>query len=194
MYLHKKLLYASVVLTSTGVVFAAPYGYIWATGQVARANAVPTQVITTTLPQTPTLITGKPVRLTIPSLAISLEVADGSYNQDKGDWTLSPDKAHFALPTTQPNNESGNTLIYGHNRAGVFSTLNKLQPGAEVLVDTDNGYRFIYTFATTEAVSPTNTDIFAYQGEPRLTLQTCSGAWFQNRQFFYFDFVRYEAL
>lgn len=171
----------------------APTLYYW--GQ-NRVTANPGQVVVPA-PQpkiTPTLVSGKPTELVISSLKLMLPVADGVYNPRNGQWTLSKDKAHYALLSTQPNNEEGNTLIYGHYRPEVFANLRKLKPGDEAIVVTDTGYRFIYVYTSTQAVSPTDTSIFAYQGPSRLTLQTCSGAWMQNRQLYSFDFVRYEKI
>jgi len=179
-----------------GLVGLLPYAYFSMKHDRALATAAPL-FLPTEAPkpaQTPTLVTGKPVAISIPSLAINLEVADGAYNPKNGTWTLSRNKAHYALLTTQPNNESGNTLIYGHYRPEVFAKLRKLQSDAQVTVTTDNGYRFTYIFRTKEVVDPANTTVLSYEGKPRLTLQTCTGAWMQNRQLFYFDFVSYEKL
>lgn len=174
-----------------GVAAMAPFAYIWhqnhqALAQASHAIQVPAKA---PLPDPkPTLITGKPIRLQIPSLGFDLQVIDGSYNPKNGTWTLTLDKAQYALPSVQPNNEAGNTLIYGHYRPEVFAYLHLIKPGAKAYVLTDNGYKFSYTYQNTEAFDPTDTSIFLYQGAPRLTIQTCSGAYFQNRQMYYFTF------
>jgi LPXTG-site transpeptidase (sortase) family protein len=127
----------------------------------------------------------------IPSLNINLQVIPGNYNPNTGTWTLSLDKAQFAELSVQPNNESGNTFIYGHYRREVFAYLHLIKPGAQALISTNNGYTFSYSFQNTEALDPTNTSIFTYQGSPRLTLQTCSGSFFQHRQMYYFQYNGY---
>lgn len=190
---RKKIIILGVLLSVIGVAGMAPTLYYWTKNHVA-ANT--TQVIIPA-PQpipTPTLVTDKPAELVIDSLKLKLLVADGVYNPNNGQWTLSKDKAHFALLSTQPNNEEGNTLIYGHYRPEVFAKLRKITGGAEAAVTTDNGYRFVYTYRSTQTVDPVDTSIFAYRGAPMLTLQTCSGAWMQNRQLYSFDFVRYEKI
>ncbi len=141
-----------------------------------------------------TAITGKPQTLSIPSLKINLPVIDGVYNSTSGEWNLSLNKAHFALITTPPNDQAGNTLIYGHYRPEVFAYLHHIKPGAEAMIETDNGLRFTYIYKSSIAVEPTDTSIFTYQGPPKLTIQTCSGSFMQNRQMYSFDFVRVEKL
>lgn len=134
-------------------------------------------------------IAGKPVRIEVPAAGINLTVVDGNFDTKTGEWTLSNDKAHFALPTEVVNNKSGNTLIYGHNTKQVFGPLLKLDVGAEAKVFTDNGHIFTYKLVAGEKVDPSNTAIFAYKGAPRLTLQTCTGVWSEARQFLYFELV-----
>ena len=138
------------------------------------------------------IIKGTPVHLDIPSLQLSLVVADGNFNQNTGQWTLSLDKAHFANISAPVNTKMGNTLIYGHYRPEVFASLHRIKPDSEAIVTTDNGYRFIYHLQAIHETSPSDTSLFAYTGPPQLTIQTCSGAFFQNRQLFTFSFVRYE--
>ena len=142
----------------------------------------------------PETISGKPVELIVPSLGIKLAVADGVYNPKTGAWTLSRDKAHFALLSLPPNNQEGNTVIYGHYRPEVFASLKKIQPGGEAIVRTENGYNFFYKFDQSVTVPPTDTSVFTYKGKPQLTLQTCTGVFMQDRQLFGFSLVRYEKL
>jgi len=188
--------YTAIGVSAVGLLLIAPFGYFEWQKRTAVAQA-PTVMIPAVAPlpaPKPTLITGKPVQISVPSLNINLAVADGAYNANTHQWALSLDKAHYALPTTQPNNESGNTLIYGHYRPGVFATLHNIAPGATAYIDTDNGYRFTYTFRTAEKVTPQDTRIFTYEGKPQLTIQTCTGAYMQDRHLHYFDFVSAEQL
>lgn len=177
-----------------GLSVFAPLQYAWLQKERALASAPSVIVPAIAPPKKPSTITGHPVRLSIPSLSVDLPIIDGTYNATNGEWTLSEESTHFALPSSPPNNESGNTLIYGHNNKLVFGTLYTITPGAEAIVTTDNGYRFVYQFTNAEQIKPTDTTVFTYNGVPRLTLQTCSGYYMQNRHMHYFSFVRYEKL
>lgn len=179
-----------------GLVGLVPLQYVWIRDKLAYANSQAVIVPSIAPPPvtTSTLAIGHPIRLIIPSVGIDLAIIDGSYDAKTGNWTLSSDKAQFALPTVEPNNESGNTLIYGHYKKGVLLTLPKVLPGDEAFVITDNGLRFVYTFTNAETVSPTDTSIFLYQGASRLTVQTCTGRFLQNRSLHYFTYSRYEKV
>lgn len=133
-------------------------------------------------------ITGNPTRLVIEGLGIDLQVAPGIYDKKTSQWSLSLDKAHFAELSSTPNNKGGNSFIYGHNRKGVLNSLPSIQMNQEAKIYTDNGLIFNYTFVGAVEVSPNDTSIFNYQGEPILTIQTCSGSFYQNRQLFTFTF------
>lgn len=138
---------------------------------------------------TEALIQGKPVRLVAPAIGLDIAITDGTYNPKSKTWTLSKDKAHYAIMTAQPNNKEGNTFIYGHNRREVFANLAKLKPGDTVTIYTDNNHAFVYGFRSTYDTKPNDDSIFKYSGKPILTLQTCSGVWFQNRRLFTLDLL-----
>lgn len=178
----------AATLVVAGAALIAPLAYFTLrTNQAVAANK-PTVVQQVLPPQKPTLITGTPVKLSIPSLKMDLQVIPGLYNKQTHDWTLTLDKAQFATISTPPNNETGNTLIYGHYRPEVFAYLHLIKSGAKAYVTTDNGYKFTYTYKNSEALDPADTSIFLYKGVPRLTIQTCSGSFFQHRQMYYFHY------
>jgi LPXTG-site transpeptidase (sortase) family protein len=146
---------------------------------------------TPVLPPSPTRIEGKPVKLEIPSLKLNLAIIPGTYDAKTQTWTLTKDKVQYAAMTPPPNTEMGNTFLYGHYRSNVFASLHKIPADGEAIVTTDNGHTFYYKLANTKVVKPTDSaGIFDYQGKPILTIQTCTGAFFQNRQLFTFDLER----
>jgi len=135
------------------------------------------------------ILSGYPIRISIPSLVLDLAVIDGIYDWQSQTWTLSSDKAHFATLTTLPNNQEGNTFIYGHARHQVFASLSELEIGATATITTDNGLHFTYRLQYVTETDPNDDSLFSYEGPPILTLQTCSGFWYQNRQLFTFSLV-----
>lgn len=188
--------YFGLLLVLAGLTGVVPMAYYWQHSRAAVAAAPatitlgPSGTTTPPIPQPdPSIISGHPVAISIPSLNINLQVIDGFYNPKNGEWTLTNDKAQFATPSVEPNDHSGNTLIYGHYRKEVFAYLHLIKPGAYVTVTTSNGYIFTYQYTNTQTFDPTDTSIFSYQGAPRLTIQTCSGAFFQHRQMYYFQFI-----
>lgn len=133
--------------------------------------------------------TGNPIRIQIDSVDIDVPIIQGYYNRENQKWTLSKDNAQFAVMTAKPNTAGGNTFIYGHNRSSVFARLLKIKPQSIVYVTTDNNQRFSYKLSRSFTTNPNDSSFLYYKGSPILTLQTCSGANFQNRTIFVFDLV-----
>lgn len=131
-------------------------------------------------------ISGEPSELIIPSMGKSWPIINGYYNTSTKQWTLTLSEVQYATITPPPNNASGNTFLYGHYRPEVFDLLHEIKIGAEAIVTTTNGYTFTYQLTKIEVVSPSDDSLFQYQGPPILTIQTCTGLFFQNRQLFIF--------
>jgi len=184
------------VMCVVGAAVAAPTIYFNTThhGTVAadpgffKPKTTATPVTTPTKPVT----SGHPVNISIPSVDIDVSVVDGTFDAKTQEWTLGLHTAQWGTMTPEPNDTAGNTYMYGHYRAEVFAYLHVIKPGAEAIVTTDNGLKFIYTYESSETVDPTDTSLFNYQGPPIMTVQTCSGSWFQNRTLYKFDFTRVE--
>lgn len=186
-------LIGGIGLVVVGLALAAnPALEYWRSKHVESVSASPFSVVASATPALPPqqqLVSGQPVRLQIPTLNIDLKVVDGYYNKTNKTWTLTKDMAHYATMTPQPNNKEGNTFIYAHNRKGVFQGLTGLKAGDQVIVTTDNGHTLTYAFRAAYETNPNDTALFEYKGTPILTLQTCSGVWYQNRQLFTFDLL-----
>lgn len=134
-------------------------------------------------------ISGVPAHIDIPGANISVDIEPGYYNKASQTWTLSLTKAEYATITPEANNGNGNTFIYGHNRWEVFYKLLKVQQGDQAIVTTTNNHKFVYKMTSRRDTNPNDNSLFRYQGPPILTLQTCSGFWYQNRSLFVFNFV-----
>jgi LPXTG-site transpeptidase (sortase) family protein len=188
--LHVSLI-GGVGLVVLGVALAvSPALEYWRNRQIPHTATSPFLVVASAVPSFPvqkTYIRGEPTRIRVPRLGIDLTIREGVYDRATKSWTLSSDAAHHALNTPPPNNRDGNTFIYAHNRPGLFQALNQIRSGDKVIVMTANGHRFTYAFRTAYETTPTDSAPFQYTGAPILTLQTCSGLWYQNRQLFTFD-------
>jgi LPXTG-site transpeptidase (sortase) family protein len=138
----------------------------------------------------PNVVEGQPSELLIPSLKYDLPVIPGVYNPKTKTWTLSLSEVQYATVTPEPNSASGNTFFYGHYRRAVFASLHTIQIGATAIVKTTNGHSFYYQLVSERITNPADTSLFSYKGKPILTIQTCTGLFFQNRQLFTFNLVR----
>lgn len=156
-----------------------------------RGMPVQAQILTNNKPvqNSVPLISDTPINISIPNVNINLEVVPGYYDSTNNSWTLSLNNAQWAEITARPNNKSGATFIYAHNRESVFLNLTKVKPGDEAIITTKKGYIFRYTFVNSTVTTPSDTSLFNYRGKPILVLQTCTGLWYQKRQLFYFDFI-----
>lgn len=137
------------------------------------------------------LISGFPVNIQIPSLAMNIPVIPGYYYPKSQQWTLSLSDVQYATITPEPNNLEGDTFLYGHYRPAVFAYLHHISLGASAIVTTSNNHTFYYTLNSINIVNPSDSSgIFTYKGTPILTVQTCTGLFFQNRELFNFNLVR----
>jgi LPXTG-site transpeptidase (sortase) family protein len=131
-------------------------------------------------------IQGQPTELLIPSLNMDLPIIPGYYDAHTKSWTLTLNKVQYATITPQPNNVEGDTFLYGHYRSEVFARLHTIPANAQAIVKTANNHTFYYQLSSIRTTNPGDDSVFTYKGKPILTIQTCTGIFFQNRQFFTF--------
>lgn len=148
------------------------------------------------LPPEKSIVSGKPVRIIIPSANIDLQVDDGIYDSSTQSWTLSETKAQFATMSAWANDYAGTTFIYGHGTDSVFGRIGTSHPpiGASAQIFTDNGHVFSYTLSDVQDFTPTDTSILSdtASGAPRLVVQTCTGIFSEWRTMFIFSFQKVE--
>ncbi|MCA9349736.1 sortase [Candidatus Saccharibacteria bacterium] len=126
-------------------------------------------------------IPAKPAQIKIERLGVDLKVLDGEYDVTNSTWTLSQDSAHYALQTSLPNFDYGNTLIYGHNLDNIFGSLKDLIIGDILILSDSSGVEITYKFVGFDLLTPNDTSIFYYQGDPQLSLLTCHGLFDSER-------------
>jgi LPXTG-site transpeptidase (sortase) family protein len=174
------------------VLLVGGYGLlVYTRNHEATINVAPDVSSAVQLQHSASVIEGDPVRLQIPSLHMDLAVIKGYYSARTKQWTLTNDKVQYATITPKPNSESGDTFLYGHYRREVFANLHTIPTSAIAMVKTSNGHTFYYRLDNVKVVSPQQSaSIFNYRGKPLLTLQTCTGLFYQNRQLFTFRFYK----
>lgn len=171
----------------TGLLLSAPILMPYLRGSI-KVNATVQTHDTSRVAETETpRISGHPAHIEFPQRNISVGVAPGYFNPSSKSWTLSNDKAHFATVTPEPNNKTGNTFIYGHNIPEIFGRLTEAALGDTATITTTNGHTFTYKLVAIRDVDPNDTSAIQDHKAPILTVQTCSGLWFENRRMFTFE-------
>lgn len=140
------------------------------------------------------LITGKPVRISIPDSGIDVPLDEGLYNASDGSWTLSDTRGQYAMMSTLANNLSGNTFVYGHGTDPVFGKLSTTPPNTSSLayIYSAEGRVFEYVFQSSRSVTPEETSVLDYSGPSQLMVQTCTGAFSEWRTLYTFSFQRVQ--
>lgn len=172
------------------VIHTFSLGMLWFMNRQPLAH-VAAQPVIAAQPDIVQAVQAVPIRVIVPSLALSVDVIPGEYNARTDSWTLSGYKAQYATMTVPANNQQGNTFIYGHNNMHVFGKLKYLKTGDQVIVIGSNGNQFTYALESSRVVVPEDVSLFAYQGAPILTIQTCTGVWHEKRNLLQFRLVGY---
>lgn len=145
----------------------------------------------------PKVISGKPIHITIASSGIGLPIDDGTFNEADGSWTLSDTRAQFATMTQPANDHAGTTFIYGHGTDAVFGKIGSSSPpsGTIAEITTDNGHVFTYVLQAVKNYEPSDTSVLqdTASGQPRLVVQTCTGAFSEWRTMFIFTFEKVSS-
>ncbi len=100
-----------------------------------------------------------------------LPVSDGYVSGDH--WVTSQTGVSYYTDSALPGN--GNTVIYGHNIAGILGGLWKVHEGDYLYVVTHDGNYIKYQVSQRKEIDPSEVDILNSTKESTLTLYTCSG-------------------
>jgi hypothetical protein len=191
----RKIYFASSI-TAIYIVTLGSIGALLYSSQLLGVAAWATPVAETTYQKPvvskPQTISGKPNRIVIVDRNIDLAVNDGTYDRESRSWTLSDTNAQFAIASSLANDQMGTTFIYGHGTDAVFGKIGSNPPpiGTTAQLFTENGRVFSYQLADVQNLKPTDTWILrdTHTGNPRLIVQTCTGAFSEWRTMFIFSF------
>lgn len=177
-----------------GAMLGSPY---LVSQQTSTQQIPPSTVPSAEAKQSHSRISGKPIRITVPSGGVDLLVQNGSYNASTNTWELSDDKAMYSDISVLPNNINGLTFIYGHGTDRVFGKIGNKNPprGSEAYIYTDNGLVFTYGLKSVQNLKPHDTWILKDKqvGPPRLIIQTCTGQFSEWRTIFEYSFIKVGA-
>ncbi|HYP45431.1 MAG TPA: class F sortase [Propionibacteriaceae bacterium] len=122
----------------------------------------------------------------MPSVDVAMKVLPVGV-EDDGDMELpsSVFDAGWYKFGSRPADQAGSTLIAAHvdSRAdglGPFARLRRLEPGAKVLLTTQDGIVHHYRVVSVRAVAKdqlSSLAVFERNGPPRVTLLTCGGSY-----------------
>jgi LPXTG-site transpeptidase (sortase) family protein len=123
--------------------------------------------------------TGQDPRLiVIPKASIEVNVIQGGIVGRE--WILS-DKNALYLPSSGRIGEGYNTIIYAHNREGLFKDLKKLKKEDLILVKDNKENIATYKIYSVENIDPKDIDKLYSKEKDILTLFTCDG-WFDRER------------
>lgn len=161
-------------------------------GEAVQANDNLSTAPLNRLSSQPIITYGKPIRITIPERGIDLKVNDGYYDKSTKTWSLTETDAHYAVMSSIANDHAGTTFIYGHGTDAVFGKIGTNPPpkGSIAQLHTNNGHVFTYKLEHVVDLKPTDTWVLGdtTSGQPRLIVQTCTGAMSEWRTMFVFSF------
>ncbi|HWA52072.1 MAG TPA: sortase [Patescibacteria group bacterium] len=125
-------------------------------------------------PTTISTISNSPTDIKISKINLDLAISPAILKGNE--WQLFDDRVAWLSSSALPG--KGNTIMYAHDRVGLFANLKNLKPGDEIDIYTNKW--IIYKVTQVHAVLPT--DVNAVLGtQNRLTLYTCDGSFDQKR-------------
>ncbi|CAN5318216.1 hypothetical protein BH10PAT1_BH10PAT1_4010 [soil metagenome] len=127
-----------------------------------------------------TVVSSSPSNIKITKLNLDLAISPSVVKGN--DWELFDDRVAWLSTSSLPG--KGNTILYAHDRVGLFGNLNKLKIGDEIDVYADKW--ITYKVTEIHAVFPTDINSIL-SNKNRLTLYTCEGSFDQKRLVVYAD-------
>lgn len=110
-----------------------------------------------------------PERIVIPRISLDLTIAPGVISDNV--WTLYDDKVSWLATSQMPG--EGNTILYAHNRKGLFAPLKELVKGDLIKIFAASK-EYSYRVSEVNTVTPSNINVLLSLKD-QLTLYTCDG-------------------
>lgn len=113
-----------------------------------------------------------PKKIMISDLKIDLPIEEGKIAD--GVWEISTKNATH-LDTSSLPGESGNIVIYGHNKRVIFGSLVGARKGMKIDIIMANGNIRSYVVNEVLKVDPSNIGVVSPMSKEELTVYTCTG-------------------
>lgn len=120
----------------------------------------------------------RPVKVTIPSVGISLEVKEAVISN--GVWQVWDNAANHLASSANPGSE-GNIVIYGHNKNRIFGPIRWVSVGQTVELTDEKGTKYLYRIEKVIETSPIDISYVLPKDTETLTLYTCTGIFDSQR-------------
>lgn len=118
------------------------------------------------------IVPSNPKTLVIPDISVDLDVET---SQAKGNvWQISETGVSY-LASSATLEQTGNTVIYGHNKKNLLGKLPQLKKGAPIYLTDDSGKTYKFVVSEILTVKPEDVWILTETSEKILTLYTCTG-------------------
>ena len=129
---------------------------------LVRNQVFPTEI------RRPEVTADTPRRLIIPDIGVDHVIVQGT------DWEALKAGVGQVPNSVTPSDATGNVVLAAHNDiyGEIFRYLDRLEPGMEFQVQTDNGF-YTYVISGTDIVAPNEVQVMESQGRPTATLISC---------------------
>ena len=154
-----------VVLLILGLLLLASGAYLSYQKTILSFSEVPVQAQEVTRGELPT-------EIVISSAGIDLAIEMGTINN--GIWEISETMASY-LASSGKIGQSGNVVIYGHNKTSIFGSLTKVKVGDKITLKSEKGNLYDYQVEEISTVKPTEVSVIAPTSYEVLTVYTCTG-------------------
>lgn len=112
-------------------------------------------------------------------LGVNIKIKEASIINNV--WQIFPD-ATSHLNTSARIGESGNIIIYGHNKNEVLGPIRWAKEGEKIELTGEDGKNYSYIVVKTDIVDPNNLEYILSKSEETLTIYTCTG-FFDSKRF-----------
>mgnify|MGYP001597788182 CR=1 FL=1 len=113
-----------------------------------------------------------PVSINIPSIGLTLPLEESAIVD--GVWQISYKGASHLDKSADPG-ETGNMVIYGHNKTSLFGPIRWLKEGDLIEIKNEEGALYSYRVVKTVITTPADIEYVLPKSEEILTLYTCTG-------------------
>ena len=171
-------LFTSVSVTALSLVLIAMGSFL--AKRYSQVEALSFQTVSKGSSLTPHRVQNRvPNRVIASTLDIDMEVKNGSFDTQQGQWQIDDTHAFFAEGTATP-------ILYAHNRNGMFANLSKAGHDDTLRLEYKNGDSVTYVYERVRFVSPDDAGILSESNSDTVVLLTCEGFFNESRRLTYF--------